>query len=160
MRPNALFASAALALWGAACRSESTAPAPVPVTYTASLNAANERPTPVNSAATGLATLTLTGDTLAFTITATALTSRVTGAHIHVGSASVAGGVVTPFPTNAVTSGTVASGVLLLSTFVAAVNQVSGDSLRKLLDNGNAYVNVHTRNNLDGEIRGQVVRVP
>ena len=34
---------------------------------------------------------------------------------------------------------------------------VRGDSLKTLLSNGNAYVNVHTGNFPDGEIRGQVM---
>ncbi len=35
---------------------------------------------------------------------------------------------------------------------------VSGDSLRTLMANGNAYVNVHTAKYPGGEIRGQVVK--
>jgi hypothetical protein len=35
---------------------------------------------------------------------------------------------------------------------------VSGDSLRKLLDLGQLYVNVHTAANQGGEIRGQIAK--
>jgi hypothetical protein len=35
---------------------------------------------------------------------------------------------------------------------------VSGDSLKVLLNNGNAYVNVHTAAHGAGEIRGQVAK--
>jgi hypothetical protein len=35
---------------------------------------------------------------------------------------------------------------------------VSGDSLLVLLNNGNAYVNIHTQNRTGGEIRGQIIR--
>ena len=34
---------------------------------------------------------------------------------------------------------------------------VNGDSLKKLLLAGNAYVNIHTVSNPGGEIRGQIV---
>ena len=35
---------------------------------------------------------------------------------------------------------------------------ISGDSLRALLDNGNAYANVHNSTFSGGEVRGQIVR--
>ncbi len=140
--------------------SDSTSPSP-PITYTASLNAANERQAnPVNSTATGTATFVLAGgDTLMFTITAAGLTSNAIASHIHVGPTTASGPIVNPFaPINAVMTGTVASGTIILSKLVVSSIQVSGDSLRKLLDNGNAYVNVHTNTNPAGEIRGQIVR--
>jgi hypothetical protein len=163
MRWNALFiVSSMLAPLGVGC-GDSTAPppAPVPVQFAADLNAANElRTPPVNSTATGRALIVLSGDTLSYTITATGLTARVTASHIHIGTATtVSGPVVNGFQTNAVTTGTVASGSILLSTLVVAPNQISGDSLRKLLNTGNAYVNVHTSTNPGGEIRGQLAKL-
>ena len=142
--------------------SDSTSPAP-PITYTATLNAANERQAnPVNSTATGTATFSLAGgDTLTFTITAAGLTANAIASHIHVGATTASGPIVNGFsPINAVTTGTVTSGTIILSKLVPSTNppQVSGDSLRKLLDNGNAYVNVHTSTFTAGEIRGQIVR--
>jgi hypothetical protein len=133
---------------------------PVPVQFAATLNAANElRTPPVNSTATGTALVVLSGDTLTYTVTATGLTSRVVASHIHVGTpATVSGNVVNGFQTNAVTTGTVASGTILLSALVVSTSQVSGDSLRTLLNTGNAYVNVHTSTNPGGEIRGQLVK--
>ena len=154
-----LVLSTAVAPWGVGC-SDSTAPAPVPMQFTATLNAANElRTPPVNSTATGTALIVLSGDTLTYTVTATGLTSSVVASHIHVGTpATVSGKVVNGFQTNAVTTGTVASGFILLSTLVVSTSQVSGDSLRTLLNTGNAYVNVHTSMNPGGEIRGQLVQ--
>jgi hypothetical protein len=153
-----LVVSSALVALGVGCN-DSTAPAPI--VYTATLNAANElRTPPVNSTATGMATFTLSGDTLTYVITATGLTSNVIASHIHVGSpTTVSGSVVNGFsPVNAITSGTVASGSFLLSTRVVSNTQISGDSLRTLLNNGNAYVNVHTSTYTGGEIRGPIVR--
>jgi hypothetical protein len=142
-----------------ACGSSTTEPAPI--VYTASLNAANERQTnPVNSAAAGVATFTLRGnDSLDFTVMASNLSAPAIASHIHVGGPAVSGPVVNGFQINSgVTTGTVASGTVVLSKLVAGTSQVSGDSLRVLLNNGNAYVNVHTSNFTGGEIRGQVTR--
>jgi hypothetical protein len=134
---------------------------PAPVVFTAALNAANERQTnPVVSSATGTATLTLRGnDSLDYTIMATNLTSGVIASHIHVGSTAVSGPIVNGFAVNSgITTGTVTSGTVVLSTRVKGTNQETGDSIRVLLNNGNAYVNVHTSGYTGGEIRGQVVR--
>lgn len=141
--------------------SDTTVPAPVPVKYTAALSAANERQAnPVNSPATGTATFSLRGnDSLDYAVTVSNLTSGVTLSHIHAGGPAVSGPVANGFAVNAgITSGTVTSGTIVLSKLVAAAGQVSGDSLRVLLNNGNGYVNVHTTNFPAGEVRGQIVR--
>jgi hypothetical protein len=143
-----------------ACNSDD-ATGPAPVVFTATLNAANEKQTnPVNSAATGSATLTLrSNDSLDFTVMAANLTNAAIASHIHVGGLAVSGPIVNGFAINSgVTTGTVTSGTIVLSKLVAGANQVTGDSLRVLLNNGNAYVNVHTTAFQGGEIRGQVVR--
>jgi hypothetical protein len=143
-----------------ACNSDD-ATGPAPVNYVATLNAANERQAnPVNSPATGVATLTLRGnDSLDFTVMATNLTSAAIASHIHAGGPAVSGNIVNGFTINpGVTTGTVTSGTVILSKLVPTGTLVSGDSLRILLNNGNAYVNVHTSTNTPGEIRGQVVR--
>jgi hypothetical protein len=146
----------------AACSDDSTNPNP-PVTYTAVLSAANEiRTTPINSTATGLATLTLrSNDSLDFIVTATGLTGPAIASHIHVGNATQNGAVVNGFTINSgVSTGTVTSGTIVLSKLVAGTpaGQISGDSLRVLLNNGNGYVNVHTSQNTGGEVRGQIVK--
>lgn len=156
----ALAATAGSATLVLGCNSDD-ATGPAPETFTAALNAANERQTnPVNSPATGTATFTLRGnDSLDFLVTASNLTSGTTASHIHVGGPAVSGPIVNGFATNTgITSGTVTSGTIVLSKIVPAAGQVSGDSLRVLLNNGNGYVNVHTTTYPAGEIRGQIVK--
>ena len=51
--------------------------------------------------------------------------------------------------------GTISEGTLELTR--DASTGVSGDSRKTLLNNGNAYVNVHTKNFPGGELRGQVM---
>jgi hypothetical protein len=156
-----LGVSGALTAVALAC-SDSTNPNP-PVTYTAALSAANEiRTTPITSTATGLATFSLRGnDSLDFVVTVTGLTGPATLSHIHVGNATQNGAVVNGFTINSgIITGTVASGTIVLSKLVAGTpaGQISGDSLRVLLDNGNGYVNVHTSQNPGGEVRGQIAK--
>lgn len=142
----------------AAC-SESTSN-PDRVQYFANLTGGAEVPA-TTSTATGSAAFELRGgDTLIYAINAQNLSKAATASHIHVGSKTEAGGVVNGFAINAnVTSGTIASGTIVLSKLVAAgTTQISGDSLLKLLNNGNAYVNVHTSTFPSGEIRGQIGR--
>jgi CHRD domain len=163
MQKRLMFAVTAAVLTVAglsvACSDDPTGPAPV--VFTAALNAANEKQAnPINSPATGTATLTLRGnDSLDITVMATGLTAAAVASHIHVGGIAVSGGIITPFTINGgVSSGTVVLQTIVLSQVTLGAQQVSGDSVKVLLNNGNGYVNVHTSTNPGGEIRGQIVR--
>jgi hypothetical protein len=163
MRVRLLASAAILTAVGGflACNDSSTGPAST--TYLATLNGANEKPSPVTTPATGTATYTLTGNTLTYTITVTGLTSTTTMSHIHVGSGAVAGPVIVPYTVYAIQNGLVSTGSIDLSNPVSSnsatgANTISGDSLKVLLNNGNAYTNVHTLNFPAGEIRGQIIK--
>jgi Cu/Zn superoxide dismutase len=154
-----LIVSAAIfaAVGGFIACNDSTAPAST--TFLATLNGANEKPTAVTTPAVGTATYTLTGNTLTYTITVTGLTSNTTMSHIHVGSSAVAGPIVVPYTVYAIQNGLVSTGTIDLTHPVASgANTITGDSLKVLLNNGNAYTNVHTSNFPGGEIRGQIIR--
>jgi CHRD domain len=158
MRVRILASAAILAAVGGflACN-DSTAPESI--TYISTLSGANEKPNAVTTPATGTATYVLTGNTLTYTITVNGLTSNTTMSHIHVGSSAVAGPIVVPYTVYAIQSGLVSSGSIDLTHPVASgANTISGDSLRVLLENGNAYTNVHTGNFPAGEVRGQIIR--
>lgn len=129
--------------------------------YTASLNGQNERPTPVQTSATGTFSLTDNGTSMSYILTVNGLPSpgvTAGGAHIHIApppraAADTSGGVIVNLnPTQNITSGVLAQG-----SFTAG-NTISLDSVRTLLNNGRAYVNVHTPANLGGHIRGTIVR--
>jgi len=129
--------------------------------YAATMTAANEVP-PNTSPATGSATFTVNGTTVNYTISYSNLTGPPTVSHIHVGSASVAGGVVVPFtglPTTATgtwsgsfTAADVKAGTSGSTTIAAG----SLDDVIAAMKSGNAYANVHTTANGGGEIRGQI----
>ena len=142
---------------------------PANITYKATLAGANERPTAVTTTATGTFTGTLNPNTNTFswTLTFSGLTSNATASHIHgPADANTATGVIVNFAsptggtgtlTTGATSGT-ASGSISLAGAVNSSGTISGDSLKKLLDAGLTYANVHSANFGAGEIRGQITR--
>ena len=122
-------------------------------TYTAYMNGANEVPANTTTG-TGTATFVLDGNQLRYTVTVLGLTGPATMAHIHVGKPGASGPHVYDFDITKTASGTVAHGYIDLTKEVS--KGVSGDSLKTLLTNGNAYVNVHTAAHPGGEVRGQI----
>ena len=153
----------------AACNDSNSPKTPANITYTATLAGANERPTAVTSSGTGTFTGTLDPNTNTFswTVNYSGLGSNVTLGHIHgPADANTATGVIVNFANpvggtgtlqTGVTAGT-ATGSISLAGFVNTANTVSGDSLKKLLDAGLTYANIHTTTNGGGEIRGQIHR--
>ncbi len=123
------------------------------ITYNADMNSSKATP-PGTDKGTGRATLKLDGHMIHFSITVSGLTGPATAAHIHVGAIGVAGPPVYTFMIKNVDKGTLAEGTIDLTQM--ASKNVSGDSLKVLINNGNAYVNVHTAAHPGGEIRGQI----
>ena len=157
------------------CDDDDEPTTPAAETFRATLNGANERPTPRTTPGAGTAEFTFRRDTLRWTINMTGM-SNVTAAHIHIGDANTAGGILL-----GLTSGTVSSslitGFITRAQFTApgSPNQaVTFDNLLEMMRAGNqTYVNVHTNNTANdptnnsgpgdfpaGEIRGQIARVP
>jgi len=112
----------------------------------ATLNAASEVPTNT-STGTGTATVSLdkATKTLSWTVSYSGLTGDATAAHFHGPAAPGANaGVVVAIATGSVPNPAVGSKVL------------TDDQIADLLA-GKWYVNIHTKANPGGEIRGQVV---
>lgn len=141
---------------------------PNTITYEAILTGANERPNPTNSTANGTWTGVFDPSThlMTYTLVYSGLSANGSGAHIHAqadasGTANVVlnfatfAGATTAF-TNGQTSGNAAGTVDLSGGTVAGLS-ITGDSLRKAMDAGMAYVNVHSVGPFaGGEIRGQI----
>jgi hypothetical protein len=123
-----------------------------------SMTGAKERPTPVTTTATGSATFELLdGSSVRYQVRASGI-SEVTMAHIHTAVADSAGPIVVTLFNPASPTGTV-NGVLASGTFTSTNIQLPGvsfDSLLALMRLGRTYVNVHTSDNPNGEIRGQI----
>jgi len=119
------------------------------VTITTALSGAQEVP-PVVTAGTGTATLTIDINTGAISgsVTFAGLGSNAVAAHIHQGAAGVNGPVLIPLAGGA--GGTSGTWTVPAGTFLTAANiaTLKADGL---------YVNIHTVNNPNGEIRGQIV---
>jgi hypothetical protein len=143
------------------------------ITYVANLAAANEvqaNGSSANVTSTGTGTwtgiLNPTTNVLTWTMTYSGLTTNSTASHIHAQApTSTTASVVLNFATFAgstltlgATSGT-ASGSINLSTAATPPSlSISGDSLLKAINAGQAYVNVHSTQYPAGEIRGQIVK--
>ena len=171
MQKHALTLATALVGVGmlTACGGSKTTQPNTTVTYKATLSGANERPTPNSSAATGTWTGILNTQTnvLTYTMSYTGLSANSTASHIHAQSdATTTANVVLNFQsfagaTTAFTPGSTsgsAAGTINLSGGTVTGFTITGDSLRKAMDAGMAYVNVHTTANPGGEIRGQIVK--
>jgi hypothetical protein len=116
------------------------------------LRAAQERPKPKGKLAkakgTFTATITRTGTSgvIAWRLTFSKLSGRAIAAHIHSGARGKAGPVIVPL------CAPCRSGAHGRATVAASVLDA--------LESGRTYVNVHTKKNPAGEIRGQVAAVP
>jgi hypothetical protein len=175
MQKHALtLATALLGVAIAACGSDKPT-APANIIYTANLQPANEvnangTSAGVVSTGSGTWTGTLNPSTniLTWTISFQGLTTNSTLSHIHAQApTTTTANVVLNFATFAGSTiqlgapqGT-GSGTINLSSTQAATPPsltISGDSLKKAMDAGQAYVNVHTSKYGAGEIRGQIVK--
>ncbi len=130
--------------------------------FDAVLTAANEVP-PTTSTGLGLASLMLSadGNTLSYTVELTGATSTVSAAHIHLGQPGQNGEVVVNLCGAGSAPACVQEGVIAVGAVPAAnlVGSLSGHALGDLISalrSGGAYVNVHTANFPNGELRGQV----
>lgn len=155
----------AVIVLGAACSSggdDASPPAgPQPLVFTAALSAANQRPTPAASSATGTARVVITGSSATYSVTVSNLTGPPRLSHIHApaDANTNAGVIVNLDPTSVTSTSGTFSGSFSATGIVGQGGNppVAFDSLVTLLRNGRAYVNVHTAQFGAGEIRGQLV---
>jgi len=128
--------------------------------YDAPLSGENEVP-PVQSSATGLAEFTPpVNDSIKYRINITGI-SGATGAHIHSGQTGENGEVVadllTSMKVNDVSYGMTIRGNLSDSSLKGPMEGKTLEDLVAAMDSGQTYVNIHTTQHPDGEIRGQVI---
>ena len=120
--------------------------------FSAALSGEAERPAPVDSPASGFASVSLNGNVLQFHVVYRGLSGPATQAHIH-GPASASG---------------TANVLINLASFHRGAFATEGEfhgsielseDQRLAVLNGDTYINIHTAKNPDGEIRGQVAPI-
>jgi len=175
-----LFAAAIVAT---ACGDDDDTTQPISkiVHFSATMTPAGE-PGPLAGNPTGSGTFTATLDTstnvFVWTGTFTGLTGNATLGHIHgpfLQGATGTAPVILNFDPAASTAAGFSgvtftglktapsgsfSGQAILNASLPLSTAINGDSLRKLLLNNAAYVNIHTAANGGGEIRGQIIKQP
>jgi hypothetical protein len=127
--------------------------------FHAKLTGKDEVP-PKNTKATGSAEFTVTGaDSMRYKVSVTDM-EKVTLAHIHKGKVGENGPVVvTLFKTDspsARTNGLLSQGTITSAKLEGPLAGKHLSDLITMINNGDAYVNVHTQANPKGEIRGQM----
>ncbi|WP_205790528.1 CHRD domain-containing protein [Burkholderia sp. Ac-20353] len=146
---TSMLRQASLLLAGLACAGSMTLAQAAPMTFSVPLAGSQEVP-PVQTQGTGNADLTYDPDTrvVKWNVTFSGLSGAATMAHFH-----------GPAP-----AGTNASPVVWLSQkgAMSAESPLTGQATlspanAQALLTGNLYINVHTKDHPDGEIRGQVV---
>jgi hypothetical protein len=116
------------------------------------LRAAQERPKPKGKVrraqGTFTATVTKSGTSavIAWRLTFSKLTGKAVAAHIHSGARGKAGPVIVPLCAPCKNG--------------ARGKATVGASVLSVLESGRGYVNIHTRKNAAGEVRGQIAAVP
>jgi hypothetical protein len=154
----------------AACSTEVPSTAPLRRFFNAALNGASEVPA-VTTSATGSSSITVIDTNIVRVQTFVSAIDSVTQAHIHAGSSTVAGPIMVfllgPFSASQLVARGPGGSAMNLTGVLSHVDIVRGqtvfsgaftfDSLLFRINEGTAYVNVHTRRNPGGEIRGQIV---
>jgi|SRR6185312_14074623 hypothetical protein len=162
MHSRALALLVTAALVGVACSDDNgvTIPAELEI-YTAQLNGANEAPTAVTTTATGHAVVTILGNIVTWQVDVDSPIDSLIAGHIHRHAAdSVAGNVRVDFkPGSAWSAAATGQGVTGTVALGDTTLAAPGDSMLAIIREGRSYVNLHTRANPGGEIRGTLVRV-
>lgn len=128
------------------------------VDYSTVLSGDQEVP-PVNTSAAGIADFSPSddGDSVEYTITADDIEAATAG-HIHFGIEGQNGPVaVTLFEFDSPQDEVSESGTINSDDLVGPLEGMQISDLLDAFNDGNAYANIHTEQNPDGEIRGQII---
>ncbi len=154
-----IFAAAVALVSLAACGDDEVTP-PAPERYIVSLTGLAERPNPVTTTSTGSAVVTVfpSADSIEWQVNVAGMDS-ITAGHFHAADVNNAGPVMY-FVFSGPTTGRGVTGLLNSGMVRRTGSTFSGaftyDSLLTRIRAGTTYLNVHTRRNGGGEIRGQV----
>lgn len=152
----ATSAMAALLLTFSTNESTNLANAQGPVKFGFNLTGAEEVP-PVNTNSTGKADISsynVAGDSISYSVNSTNI-KNVTAGHIHFGKPSENGPIVfTLFQYDTPQNGVLVNGVITSDKLQGPLTGKKVSDLAFAGANGMLYMNIHTLENPDGEIRG------
>jgi CHRD domain len=124
--------------------------------FTATLSGQEEVP-PTNSQATGMAEFTVMGESEEYTVNASNM-QGVTAGHIHSGKQGENGPVVvTLFKNDSPSNEVSETGSITADKLEGPMAGKQLTDLASAMSNGDTYVNIHTEQNPNGEIRGQLM---
>jgi CHRD domain len=114
-----------------------------------------------NTSAIGVAEFKLGQDNIMYTVNVTDI-ENVTAAHIHSGQVGENGPIVITLfkegtPTTAMTTGVLSEGNITATNLEGPMAGKLLSNLTSAMSNDQTYVNVHTQQNPNGEIRGQIL---
>ena len=123
--------------------------------FVATLSGQEEVP-PTNSQATGMAEVTVSGENAEYSVNASNM-QGVTAGHIHSGGQGENGPiVVTLFKNDSPTNEVSETGSITVDKLEGPMAGKQLTDLITAMSNGETYVNIHTEQNPNGEIRGQI----
>jgi CHRD domain-containing protein len=123
--------------------------------FVATLSGQEEVP-PTNSQATGMADFTITGENAEYSVNASNM-QGVTAGHIHSGKQGENGPiVVTLFKNDSPSNEVSETGSITADKLEGPMAGKQLTDLVTAMSNGTTYVNIHTEQNPNGEIRGQI----
>jgi hypothetical protein len=114
-----------------------------------------------NTSAIGVAEFKLGQDNIMYIVNVTDI-ENVTAAHIHSGQVGENGPIVVTLfkedtPTTAMTTGVLSEGNITATNLEGPMAGQLLSNLTSAMSNDQTYVNVHTQQNPNGEIRGQIL---
>jgi hypothetical protein len=129
--------------------------------FIAELTGFEEVPTVNDTSAIGVAEFKLGQDNIMYTVNVTDI-ENVTAAHIHRGQVGENGPIVITLfkkdtPTTAMTTGVLSEGNITATNLEGPMAGQLLSNLTSAMQNEQTYVNVHTQQNPNGEIRGQIL---
>ena len=117
---------------------------------------------PVNTNSTGIALFDLLDNHINFKVNVTML-ENIKSAHIHLGEFGQNGEIIVSLlnsssPIN-IHNGTLVKGQLIATDLVGSLKGKTINDLGKLFNSTKTYLNIHTKQYPNGEIRGQITTV-
>ncbi len=117
-----------------------------------------EEVSPTESKATGMAEFTPSGESVSYNVNATNI-QGVTAGHIHSAEKGANGEVVvTLFQFDSAQNQVSENGTITADKLEGPMKGKTISDLQNAMNNATTYVNIHTQQNPNGEIRGQIMR--